>query len=431
MSVYDLDASSVAEATQKLMLSGTKLFAEYFNIYANVYSKVNFLNFFDKVYEDWLKISDVEFDKHLRTEQFISTFNEYVESCIELHAAMERMGYPVLLINDLIDEYLGATMMLSHVPVRPYNTAHEVVYKRGDKRLLHYGSSPKYKTPILIVYAPINRYHIMDLSESKSVVKSLISGGFDVFLLDWGEQRNNNLTITDYVNYIDESIEEIKKLTRVDKVTLFGYCWGGVLSVMYASSSGKKVKNLLLQAVPVDFDKDSSILAEWARKFPIDKYVDEFKEMDGHILNLGFLMRSPTRYAFDKYAKFMQRIDDEKFVENFIRVERWLYDTPDVPGEFFRQFIKDLYQKNLLVQNKMKLNGKVSDLKMIDMPVLSIIGVKDDLAHPASSIPFMDLVSSKDKKLIQFPSGHVGLCVSSAAYSDLWPQVIKWLQERS
>ena len=431
MTVYDLDTSSVVESTQKVMLSAMRLAGEYWKVYAKAYSKLYPLGYFDKIYDNWLSIIDAELDKHLRSEEFIKTLNEYVENCIGLYDAMERSGYPVAIMHELIDSYLRAMMLFSNVPVKPFATPHHIAHAKDDTRLLRYHSSPQYKIPLLIVYAPINRYHIMDLNEDKSIVKRFISGGFDTFLLDWGEQTNNNLTIADYVNYIDESIEEIKKLTGAHKVNIFGYCWGGVLSVIYASSHSEKVKNLLLQAAPIDFDKDNSILAEWTRKFPIDKYVDTFKEMDARILNLGFLIRSPARYAFDKYVKFTQKIDDPKFVDNFIRVERWLYDTPDIPGEFFRQFIKDLYQKNLLIQNKMTLNGKTINLKRIEMPLLSIVGSKDDLAHPASSAPLMDAVSSKDKQLIEFPLGHVGLCVSSSAHANLWPQVVKWLQERS
>lgn len=431
MTVYDLDTSSVVESTQKVMLSAMRLAGEYWKIYAKAYSKLYPLGNFDKMYDNWLTVIDGELDKHLRSEEFIKTLNEYVENCIALYGAMERSGYPVAIIHELIDSYLRAMMLFSNVPVKPFATPHHIAHSKDDTRLLRYHSSPQYKIPLLIVYAPINRYHIMDLNEDRSIVKRFISGGFDTFLLDWGEQTNNNLAISDYVNYIDESIEEIKKLTGAHKVNLFGYCWGGVLSVIYASLHSGKVKNFLLQATPIDFDKDNSLLAEWARKFPIDKYVDAFKEMDGRILNLGFLMRSPARYTLDKYVKFAQKMDDQKFVDNFIRVERWLYDTPDVPGEFFRQFIKDLYQKNLLIQNKMILNGKSIDLKRIGMPLLSIVGTKDDLAHPTSSAPLMDVVSSKDKQLIEFPLGHVGLCVSSSAHAKLWPQVVKWLQERS
>ena len=86
-----------------------------------------------------------------------------------------------------------------------------------------------------MVYAPINRYHILDLTPEVSIVNQFVSTGFDVFLLDWGEQKNNRSTIADYINYIDEYIQEIKKITNSDKVSLFGYSWGGILSIMYSS----------------------------------------------------------------------------------------------------------------------------------------------------------------------------------------------------
>ena len=430
-SVYDLDEPSVLESVQKVMLSGMRLFAEYWRIYAGAYSKLNVGDWFDKVYYDWLRTTDKDFSEQLRSEQFINILNEYVENCIDLHAAMRRMGYPVFMINDFIEQYLRASMVFSNAPSKLYETPHEIVRKKDDTRLLRYHSSSKYKTPLLIVYAPINRYHIMDMNADRSIVNNFVSGGFDTFLLDWGEQKNNNLTIADYVNYIDESIEEVKKLTESKRVTLFGYCWGGVLSVMHASLHNEKLRNLIVQAAPVDFDKDKSILAEWARKFPIDRFVDEFKEMDGHILDLGFLLRNVVRYGFDKYVKFAQKMDDRQFVDNFIRVERWLYDTPDIPGEFFRQFVKDLYKKNLLIKNAMSLNGKIINLKAITVPLLNIVGVKDDLAPPDASSPLNDAVSSRDKKFLEFPVGHVGLCVSSSAHANLWPQVVKWLQERS
>ena len=64
-------------------------------------------------------------------------------------------------------------------------------------------------------------------------------------------------------------------------------------------------------------------------------------------------------------------------------------------------------------------------------PLLNIIGEKDDLVPAASSIPLNEVVSSNDKKLLSFPAGHVELCTSSDSHERLWPQVIKWLEQRS
>ncbi|MGI0011710.1 MAG: class III poly(R)-hydroxyalkanoic acid synthase subunit PhaC, partial [Nitrosopumilaceae archaeon] len=71
------------------------------------------------------------------------------------------------------------------------------------------------------------------------------------------------------------------------------------------------------------------------------------------------------------------------------------------------------------------------DLRKITMPLLNIIGSKDDLVPPQSSKSIMNVVSSKDKKLIEFPIGHVGLCTSPTAHEKLWPEVGRWLAQRS
>ena len=83
---------------------------------------------------------------------------------------------------------------------------------------------------------------------------------------------------------------------------------------------------------------------------------------------------------------------------------------------------------------------KVFDLKNITMPILNIVVNKDNLVSSVSSVPITEgydgdggsgIVSSEDKTLIEFPSDHIELCTSYDAHKNLWPQVIKWLKERS
>ena len=64
----------------------------------------------------------------------------------------------------------------------------------------------------------------------------------------------------------------------------------------------------------------------------------------------------------DKYVGFLENIDNQVFVENFMRMEKWIYDSPDQAGECYRQFIKDLYHKNKLIKNKLILDGKKVNL---------------------------------------------------------------------
>jgi polyhydroxyalkanoate synthase len=188
-------------------------------------------------------------------------------------------------------------------------------------------------------------------------------------------------------------------------------------------------------AVPIDFSKDDTILATWSKAIDVDTMMDEFGHMDGQVLDLGFLMRNPPRYGFDKYLKFFQRFYDWEFVDTFLDVERWLYDTPPIPGALFRQIINDCYRNNLLISaGGMEVTNKGKkqniDLKKISVPVLTIVAEKDDLVSPTSSIAINDHISSKDKSILENPGGHVALCISNTAHKKLWPEVAKWLLSR-
>jgi polyhydroxyalkanoate synthase subunit PhaC len=79
----------------------------------------------------------------------------------------------------------------------------------------------------------------------------------------------------------------------------------------------------------------------------------------------------------------------------------------------------------------MKVGSDIINLKNITIPVLNIVGTKDDLVPPSACKSIMDAIGSADKKLIEFPTGHVGLCISQTSHEKLWPEVGSWLAQRS
>ena len=326
-------------------------------------------------------------------------------------------------------------------------TPSEVVYTQDDMRLLHYIPVVKkpYPVPVLIVYALVNRYYILDLQPDKSVVKKLLDDGLDVYIIDWGYPSgiDRYLTIDDYVNdYIDNAVEKIRELSGARKVSLFGVCQGGTFSVMYSSLHPEKVQNLATMVTPVDFDTDEGLLHVWAKSLDADRIVDAYGIVPGNLLNTGFLLTDPFRVLIDKYVMFFDKIEsngddedsgrkNEEAVKNFLRMEKWIFDSPDQAGEAYRQFIKDCYQKNLLIRNKIMLNGKRINLKNITMPLLNVIGEHDHLVPPASSKPLNDAVASTDKETMIFPTGHIGMFVSGKSQREICPKISSWLKARS
>ena len=108
-------------------------------------------------------------------------------------------------------------------------TPSEVVFEQDGVKLLHYVSDtpPKYKTPLLFVFALLNRPYILDLLPNKSVVRHFVDAGFDTYLIDWGMPHHGHRTRTldDYVNvYLRDALEYLRERDDVDRINLLGYC---------------------------------------------------------------------------------------------------------------------------------------------------------------------------------------------------------------
>jgi len=56
-----------------------------------------------------------------------------------------------------------------------------------------------------------------------------------------------------FVNrHMDSSVDLIREITKTEKISLFGYCWGGDLVLIYAALHPEKVKNVITIATPGD-----------------------------------------------------------------------------------------------------------------------------------------------------------------------------------
>lgn len=132
------------------------------------------------------------------------------------------------------------------------------------------------------------------------------------------------MTLSEYVDKVHEAIQAIKQQAGAEKVSILGYCWGGIFALIYNTLNNDNVRNLALMATPVDFSKDQTVLGAWSKAIDTDYMMDEFGQMDGQVSDMIFLMRNPPRYIFNKYLNFLERLHDTEFVSTFIDTENWL-----------------------------------------------------------------------------------------------------------
>ncbi len=330
----------------------------------------------------------------------------------------------------------GPAVMTDKLDTSIATTPNEVVYEQDRIRLRHYRpttTSDSISTPLLVVYALINRETMLDLQPNRSVVKNFLGQGVELYMIDWGypTRKDKFLTIDDHVNgYIDDAVDVIRKRHGVEKINIMGICMGGTFTVMYAALHPEKVKNLITTVSPTNFDTDQGLLHIWMKQLNPDLIVDAYGNMPGDLMNFGFLLLNPARLIIDKYVGFIENMDNKDFVENFIRMEKWIFDSPDVPGETFRQFIRDCYQQNLLIQSRMRIGGNLVDLANVTMPVLNIYGKFDHLVPPGACEQLTTNVGSTDTEDVCLETGHIGIYVSSKTQKEFVPKIVSWLKQR-
>jgi len=387
--------------------------------------------------EDWRKIGNkmrLNFDSALRkrlgSEEISSSLANYVDSWLDV---LKLMNYH----RQFNPSYFASVLSRLFYPLRhnKFRTPSEIINPNGEIDLHHYKvtGGKKHKTPVLFVYSLINRYYILDLMPDVSVINNLRKQGFDVYTISWGtpDYYDKKMTLENFsYHYLNDAVDKIREITESEKVSLFGYCWGGIFSLIYSAIHPEKVKNLVLHATPVDLSGGGGLIDNWAAHLDVDHLVDTLGNIPVWMINFAFILRNPIE-PFLKYATFL---NGQKTLDDFLQffwIETWLYDNKPIIGEAYREIIKQIYQKNNLIKNKMKVGNRIIDLSKITLPVLNIVGSKDDLVPPQTSKPITSALGNKQDKLIEFPTGHVGLCISEKAHDQLWPEVGKWLEQRS
>ncbi|YAF97458.1 MAG: class III poly(R)-hydroxyalkanoic acid synthase subunit PhaC [Nodularia sp. CChRGM 3473] len=413
-----------------------KAFAEISQI------KVEELRNLQQVLHVWSSVFDREFAQKLRSEDAVLLQGKLLNTVIDFWTHQQQ----------LTKEFVQ--LLATPAKINPINILHylykdqiqigvtpKVEIYREDKIVL-YRFQPAVNSlniPILIVYALVNRPYIVDLQEGRSLVANLLKLGMDVYLIDWGYPSHDDccLTIDKYINgYINNCVDVIRDRQNLEQINLLGVCQGGTFSLCYSSLYPEKVKNLITTVTPVDFHIQEGLLNVWSgctlgsQALDVDLMVDTLGNIPGDFLNFVFLMLKPFQLGINKYIDLLEIMEREDKLLNFLRMEKWIFDSPDQAGEAFRQFIKDFYQGNKLIKGQIKIGQKQVDLRNIRIPILNIYAEQDHLVPPASSLALEKYITSDDYTVRSFAVGHIGMYVSSKVQKDLPPTIVDWLMAR-
>lgn len=344
-------------------------------------------------------------------------------------------------------------------------TPRDLVGQHGKARLYRFRPlAPRaVRVPVLIAYGLIGRWTMLDLEPDRSLVRNLLGLGVDLYVAEWyaaggtPSRADRYDTLDDLVcGGLDRCVEAVAGLAGTGQVSLLGVCQGGTLAACYAALEPRRVHALVLAVTPIDFHADAGVGTEagtearaeqrgvapagvlgglanaWARSLrpaDIDALIDAHGNLPGSLLGGAFDLLTPVRTLLRTSVDPLEAAGDPERLSTWLRMEQWIADRPDHPGEAARQWLKWFYLENRLARNRLRLDGRRVELRRIGMPVLNAYAVDDHIVPPATSRALHGLVATEAYRELALPGGHIGAFVGARSQPLLAPAIAAFLRE--
>lgn len=342
-------------------------------------------------------------------------------------------------------------------------TAYDVIHEQGLVTVRHYRplkgrhivmtdgakvriSGRRQPVPLVMVPPLAASSVIFDLLPQRSLVRYLLARGFDVYLVDWGDPEidHSHYGIKDYTGeMLPAALGAIRDDSGQAELTLFGWCMGGLFSLIYAGlSADPGIRNIVTVASPVD-SRAGGIAgrlmaalngpAHLVRKYTNFRVHDidpKVLLVPGWMNSLAFKLTNPVG-SLMSYWDLLTRLWDREFVEAHTTTSRFLNRMMNYPGGIVQDFFVRVGVDNDLSRGRITVGDQQSSFDRIACSLLVYAGQADAIVTPAAAHRVMDLVKSQDKEFVVAPGGHMGVFAGSSAPAHVWQTAADWLTPRS
>ena len=333
-----------------------------------------------------------------------------------------------------VAETLARLQSARHVTVGC--SAKRAVLQLGKTTLYQYlplSATPAAARPLLICFALVNRPYVLDLQPDRSLIRRLLEAGLAVYLIDWGEPEDADRH-TELADYIEDQlggcVRHVLQAHGSESLDLLGVCQGGVLALCYAALHAAQVARLITLTTPVDFHTPENLLSRWVRGVDTE-LLAACGNVPGELLNALFLALRPLRLTQEKYVRLLTSCPDQRAVEDFVRMERWIFDSPPQAASALAQFVRWFYQDNALMRGGLRLRGRAVELRHITQPLLNLYALDDHIVPASACAALRGRTGSSDYSECALRTGHIGMYVSRAGREQVPQRIVSWLGARA
>lgn len=316
------------------------------------------------------------------------------------------------------------------------STPKDTVWQRDKVQVWRYRSDErKPGPPLVLVHSLVNRSYIFDLVPGNSMVEVLLARGLDVYLIDWGvpDAADADNTLETYCDgYLPEIVRFAVENSEADAANVLGYCFGGLLSVLYAAGhTDDPINSLITLATPIDATHmPPQLQTNPGSNFDPALVIDGTGNVPGNAIGNAIKSLAPTA-QFSAYVNLAANLWNDDYVAAHNAMDMWANDQVPFAGAAFRQSAQLLGADNLFMADQVTLGGRRLSLEEIQVPFLNVFGAKDHIVPAAATKPLSSLIGSPDVTDLELDAGHVGLFIGRRAHATGVPAMVDWIETHS
>ncbi len=267
-------------------------------------------------------------------------------------------------------------------------TPGKVILQNDMMQLIQYlpATGKVYKRPLLIIPPWINKFYILDLRETNSLIKWCVDQGHSVFVISWvnPDERQADKTFDSYMQEgVIAALDAIEQQTGEKESNVAGYCLGGTLlacTLAYlAAKKQKRIASATFLTSLIDFSEPGEL----------GVFIDEeqVSNLEQKMFKQGYFEGSDMANTFN-----MLRANDLiwSFVVNNYLLGKdpfpfdllfWNSDSTRLPAKMHSFYLRAMYMENKLIEpGGIVLDGVPIDLKKIKVPCYFISTIDDHIA---------------------------------------------------
>ena len=243
----------------------------------------------------------------------------------------------------------------------------------------------------LVIFPPwINRFYILDLNPKKSFIKWAVDQGLTVFVVSWksADESLRDTRLDDYVLAEVEAIDAVCETLGVGQAHAIGYCVAGTmlaaaLALMEARGEAGKLASATFFTAQVDFSEagDLKLFIGDEQMGLIQQLGADKGYLDGRYMAATFnLLRGRDLIWSYVTSNYLMGEDYPEF-----DLLHWNGDTTNLPADWHRAYLQQLYRENRLVRpGGVVIDGVPIDLGTVKTPTYVQAGREDHIAPPQS-----------------------------------------------